>query len=1079
MRTFALLGLFLQVALTATAQPERRMAERHQRIVALYEAGNYAETIREVDLQLAEAPGTTWQDSVHRYLYKYGRAYRKVKDAAAGVAAAERLYAMVKQRGNANHELEALFDLSWMYYDVGELKQCARVDSIAITVADADPAVPITQRGRARQYLAFDYSVMGDHGISAKYALEALAQYAKADTVPAVQWAESYTAVGVAYWHLGRIRDAERNYLKAMEVLGDGTDEATLVRKVTTNGNLGVLWQNAGDLTRARNYYHESLRNSDRVIASATDPFTRDEAIINRSRGYLNLATVYFQLGDDGRARELLDIAWKDRSSVLEPDDPQLLVVKDRIADIELAQGSLQKAGELVEAYLSACEAKFGPRSEEYVRASSKLGEIAMRKGEMARADSLYQVSMAAGGQGIAEGTDVVLALTLQRRARLRLIEGRYADARTDLLQARRIMASTYDGTHYKVAAVDVLLAEAAYLGGDAKAALGYAHKALGNLAERIQVTRISQAQRAFADPHILPDALYWKVSSERALPNGGRKFEDWNGDLDLAIGSLARSRIVALDEASKLLLVGAQKRLFDLALDVAYEAYEASGAEADLERFLLLSEADRSILLKSRLGAFVGLRFAGVPDTVITREQELIIALEISEGDRAAATDLDERERAYAEFIARLERDHPAYFDLRYGGAAITLTELRKQLLTDDRSLLAYALTDEHLYTLVVGSSHATLVRSSSAGIADLVRALNGSIAERNTVAYTRAAYQLYQAVVAPVVGQLQGSELLVIPDGPLHAVNFETLLTAPSTPKDLRNNLLLQRYAMAYLLSATTAVRFAELARKPSNDVLAIAPGFSDELKRDYVASLPDTALVDRNFLHYVRQPFAMRTAQGLGGTLQARVMLGGEATEKGFRASVNDYGILHLGTHAEMNATSPLYSRLVLSKDGSGIDPDTDGYLHAYEIYELDLRAQLTVLTACETGAGRADGEGVRSLGYSFAYAGCPSLVMSLWSIDEKVSAEIIERFYGYLAEGLPKHQALRQAKLDHLASAEGELLLPYYWAGLVLVGDVAPVNLPTPWMRYLIWLAAFALIGALLWYTGRSRAAGPTK
>ncbi|MCB0785373.1 MAG: CHAT domain-containing protein, partial [Flavobacteriales bacterium] len=85
----------------------------------------------------------------------------------------------------------------------------------------------------------------------------------------------------------------------------------------------------------------------------------------------------------------------------------------------------------------------------------------------------------------------------------------------------------------------------------------------------------------------------------------------------------------------------------------------------------------------------------------------------------------------------------------------------------------------------------------------------------------------------------------------------------------------------------------------------------------------------------------------------------------------------------------------------------------------------------------------GEGVRSLAHSFAYAGCPSLVMALWQVDEKSTAEILDRFYDGLADGLPKHEALRRAKLDFLDRAAGELALPYYWGGLVLVGDVTPV------------------------------------
>jgi CHAT domain-containing protein len=957
------------------------------------------------------------------------------------------------------------------------MRECARVDSTAVTVADGDPGMPISQRGRARQYLAFDYSVIGDHRNSAKYALAALDQYAKADSIPPAQWAESYTAVGVAYWHMGRIHDAEAQYMKALEVLGDGSAEPILIRKVSTNGNLGVMWQNAGDFARAKSYYHESLRNSDRVIAGTTDPFTRDEAIVSRSRTYLNLATVYQQLGDEGRARELLEIAWNDRSKVLEPDDPQLLVVRDRMADLELSSGALHKADELVSAYLNACERKFGQRSEEYIRACSKLGDIALRKGETVRADSLYKVSIAAGLLNTDASTDAVLALTLQGRARMNVKAGRFADAISDLQQARKILVNIYDTTHYKVAHCDVLLAEASFNGGDASAGLMFSRSAIDLMKDRVRSLKATTVPQTFPDPHILPDALYWKVRAERMLRSSIAPKKEWNEDLDLAILSLARNKAAVKDEASQLLLIGSQKRLFDLAMDLTYASYATSRSEADLERFLTLSEADRSILLKSRLNTFAGLRFAGVPDALITKEQELLNALDIDAEDRAATTDMDRREKAYAAFLLRLQKEQPAYFNLRYGEQRITLGDIRKKLLTDDRQALAYAMTDGHLYLLLIARDTSALVRVENDGVPGDVEMLKASINLRTPDAYFGTAHALYKKVIAPVASLLTRKELLIIPDGPLHQVNFEVLLDQPSTSSDFRGHLLIQRYAISYLLSATTAMQFADLVRDRSKRTLAIAPGFDDELKKAYVEGVTDTTRLDRDYLRCVRQPFATSTAQGLGPLLSAKVMLGGDASEKGFREVAAQYGILHLGTHAEMNATSPMYSRLVLSKDGPGVDADADGYLHAYEIYEMDLRAQLAVLTACETGIGKDDkGEGVRSLGYSFAYAGCPSLVMSLWSIDEKVSSEIITRFYEHLADGMPKHEALRQAKLDHLDNASDELALPYYWAGMVLVGDVGPIDsngsfLPS-WMRWTMVITALVL---LLWFWRRRRTA----
>ncbi len=1062
------------VASTAAGQVGQRLAQRHARIQEVYEAENYAGTIREIDAQLVEVPGTAWADSVHKYLYKYARAHRKVNDADAGAAAGERILAMVKQRGNAKHEVEALFDLSWYYYDIGRMKDCVRVDSTAVVIADSDPSIPVSQRGRARQYVAFDYSVIGDHANSAKYAQAALEQYSMSDSVLHTQLAESNTTVGVAYWHLGRIRQAETYYMKALAILGERTDLPSLIRKVSTNGNLGVMWQNAGDFARAKTFYHESLRLSDQVIAATDDPFTRDEAIVNRSRTYLNLATVHQQLGDDGRARELLEIAWKDRSSVLEPDDPQLLTVKDRMADVELAAGAVDKAEEIVTAYVSACERKFGRRSEEYIRACSKLGEIAQRKGDQAKADSLFNVSIAAGKLNADAATDAVLALTLQRRARMNVERGRTAEAIADLQQARQVMVNVYDGTHYKVAACDVLLAETALEGGDAQAALTFSRSALALLDGRARALRASTVPQTFPDPHLLPDAIYWNVSAQRALAGKGAVKPEWNTDLDLAITSLARNKAAVLDEASKLLLIGAQKNLFDLAMEVAYDAHAGSKDEAAIERFLALSEADRSILLKDRINGFAGLRFAGVPDSITTREQELINALDIDEADRAATTDMDQREQDYADFVRQLEQRYPQYFALRYGEPKLTLAGIRRRLLNSDRQLLSYAWIGDHIYAMVVGMKDAAIVRMSSTGIADVARTMNAAIASRDVSGYRASAFALYEGVFAPVADRITAPELLIIPDGPLHTVSFEALITREGGSGGSAGDLLLQRHTMAYLLSATTAIQFADLAREQAGGVLAVAPGFDDDLKESYVSSVADTTQIDHDYLRYVRQPFAVSTAQGLGELLSANVLVGNAANEKDVRELAVRYGILHLGTHAEMNAASPMYSRLVLSKDGSGVDAGADGYLHAYEIYELDLRAQLAVLTACETGTGRQDaGEGVRSLGYGFAYAGCPSLVVSLWKIDEQASSKIITRFYELLADGLPKHKALRQAKLDHLATATGDLAQPYYWAGMVLMGDVAPVEdgRGVPWYG---WAACgLAMAGIIGWMMRRGR------
>lgn len=1056
------------LAVAARGQFER-VGERHARISDLYDEERYPEVVREVELQLQEVPGTPFQDSVYRYMYKYARAKWKTAGADEAARAAEHTWALIARWDrDPERRVTALGDLSWIYYELGRVPECLRVDSMALDIALRHASeLSITVRGKAHHYLAFDYDAIGEHNKALHHFQAAMRIYEQADTLMPISMAETSTGMGVSSWRMGRIRDAERYYRRSLELLANDSSINGLGRRASANGNLGLLWQDAGDLARSKQFYQASIDLCQRIAGISPDPARRDEAVLVRAKGYLNLATIYFAIGDHKHARELLERSLRDRLSVLEPDDPQVLRVHESFAELELSVGEYDKAVRSLNTYLAGALKRYGRRSGDYAVVCARLAEAEGRRGNLARADSLFNESIAAATALVGGDTDPKLAETYGRRGNLYLDKGRPERAAEDLARSRAILARIHGATNYRVTGREVMLAQARFESGDTAGALMYADTALASLRERMEALR-APVPRQFAMPHLLPDAVYWKVRTERATTAdpAGRE-EEWLDRLDMAITSLQRNKAVLTDEASRLLLIGAQKRLFELALAITADRYARTGAERDVQRFLHLSEADRSILLKGRLNAFTGLRFAGVPDAVIAREEELVRLLEFDPDAPHASGELLKNEKAYAAFLDSLGREHPRYFALRYGDEPVPLEEVRGRLLTPQRQLLIYADAGEELHALVVRVDTAVLVPLRGEGLKQAVEALRNAVDDRATTAYLHAASDLYERIFAPVRPWLTGDELLIVPDGPLHGLNFEVLLETPSTAGDFRDHLLLKHYAIAQLLSVTTAVQFARLDAPRKGDVLALAPGFTDDLKQRYIAGLRDTSLIDRGYLHLVRQPFAVRAAEDLGRSFSASILLGAQATEKGFREQAAGHGVLHLGTHAEMNPIAPMYSRLVLSKDDD--TASTDGYLHAYELYELDLRAQLAVLTACETGTGRNDdGEGVRSLGHAFAYAGCPSLVMSLWKIDEKVSSEVIARFYRYLSEGMPKHKALRQAKLDHLDKAQDELALPYYWAGMVLVGDVTPVEVGgTRWWWWLIGALLVALAAVLLW------------
>ena len=158
---------------------------------------------------------------------------------------------------------------------------------------------------------------------------------------------------------------------------------------------------------------------------------------------------------------------------------------------------------------------------------------------------------------------------------------------------------------------------------------------------------------------------------------------------------------------------------------------------------------------------------------------------------------------------------------------------------------------------------------------------------------------------------------------------------------------------------------------------------------------------------------------------------------ATETVFEKEAEHYGVLHFATHFWNDDRQPLYSRIALA----------DGVLQTYEIFDAKLNAELAVLSACNTGLGKLrKGEGLIGISRAFLYAGVPSLVVSLWSVDDEATARIMGFFYRHLQAGSSKKQALRQAKLDYLDVSRGVKKDPFYWAPFILNGDWRPLALP---------------------------------
>jgi CHAT domain-containing protein len=366
---------------------------------------------------------------------------------------------------------------------------------------------------------------------------------------------------------------------------------------------------------------------------------------------------------------------------------------------------------------------------------------------------------------------------------------------------------------------------------------------------------------------------------------------------------------------------------------------------------------------------------------------------------------------------------------------------------------LLEYSLGDSASYLFALTGREIRLHRLPPRDAIEAeVRRLRAALAKPSASGdstLVRSARALYLQCLAPVRDLLPAArQVILVPDGALQFLPFEVLLEEdPPAPPHMAG----QREA--YFASLSYAFRKSEVNYGPSSTVLAIlatqprrpdtrgffgigdpvfsAPGMDSAGSAGGTGSLsplPQTGLEVESIAGFF--PPAERT-----------VLLGMDARESSI-AALGDLGrfrILHFATHGLVDERRPERSSLALSYPR---DPSEDGYLQAAEIYRLHLGAELVVLSACETGVGRmVRGEGVLGLPRAFLYAGASSVLVSLWSVSDRSTAELMTEFYRTLMrEDKSPGQALRSAQRE--LRAKPGYSHPFYWAPFILIGPPTP-------------------------------------
>lgn len=293
--------------------------------------------------------------------------------------------------------------------------------------------------------------------------------------------------------------------------------------------------------------------------------------------------------------------------------------------------------------------------------------------------------------------------------------------------------------------------------------------------------------------------------------------------------------------------------------------------------------------------------------------------------------------------------------------------------------------------------------IRVSRKELGAAVRTLSTKIRSRD-FDYHRDARRLYRLLLAPAAELIESRHsLCIVPDDVLWQLPFQALEGSDSIP-------LLAHHTISYSpsISWLEAVHTAPAQRRRPESVLAIASG----------DALPDSEAEIRAIAELYPH---------------GDILLGEQATESAAKKSMKRHDVLHFATHGALDSESPMYSALLLAR-GSPID---DGRLEAREVAALSLDARVAVIASCDLGNGSIyPGEGIVGMSWAFLVAGCPSTVVSQWTVDSRATARLMTVFHRHLVKGESVARSLRRAALE--LRHDSDYAHPFYWAGFEAVG-----------------------------------------
>jgi CHAT domain-containing protein/tetratricopeptide (TPR) repeat protein len=761
-----------------------------------------------------------------------------------------------------------------------------------------------------------------------------------------------------------------------------------LAYEATVRQNLGVLHDHLGDLDGATKEYRRALELRDRL----GDRFNK--ALISS-----NLGHVLHQRGQYDEAAALLDSAL----ALWLPSDDRGLRAGTLLNRGHLHRdlGEADPARKSFEAALPLFHQAENPMGE--AAALNALGLLALDGNRYGEALRYLQGALALRPSGSRGWAVTQASLGVAHRAL-----GQLEDARRAYTAALPIFQSLGDSRE-----------QASSLGslGRLETATNQDAAALGHFDQAIQL------YRTLADP---PD-LAWALQGKALVVRRRGQLEEARGLMDEALPGIERYRLRQTSYTTRAEIFASQQGAYDFLIDLLMEMHREAEALELSERSLARS------LLDGLAAAGTDFRHGAAPerreleletqiDALVFRQTRLsqdsaVQPKPIQELEEELRRRWDELDRVRA----RLRASDPRY-------AALTQPQpwragkVQRELLDRDTLLLEYRLGETRSFLwAVTPSSLKGFELPGRAEIDSVAREILGALATSRSpgVESSPGLARLSRLLLDPVAPLLPGKRLLVVADGVLQNVPFAALLEPGGGEPLVAHHEIVTLPSVSVLGEIRREV--AGRQRAPKTLWVLAAPDFGGRFD-----PLPHSGEEATAILALAPAP-----KREVAGTEASRAAV--------LSGALRDYRLLHFATHGLFPSTDFAGGRLVLAQIDSQRKPVANGFLHLSDIYALSLRADLVVLSACQSALGReVKGEGMMGMTRGFFYAGAERVLVSLWNVNDRVTVELMRRFYhGMLVEKLSPAAALRQAQDEIRRQPRWQA--PYHWAGFTLQGE----------------------------------------